>query len=98
MLDKVPNIGEFFLADKGYDSDEFRGKIAERNSEPVIPGRKNRKVKIEYDREVYGARHLVENAFCNLKQFRAVATRYDKLARNFMGMVTMASIMIWARL
>ena len=98
MLEKVPNLGEFFLADKGYDSDDFRGKIIEHNSTPIIPGRKNRKEKIEYDREIYSSRHLVENAFCKLKQYRAVATRYDKLGRNFMGMITMAAIMIWARL
>ena len=98
LLGKISTFGEFFLADKGYDSDPFREQIIERESTPVIPGRKNRKEKIEYDRDIYGARHLVENAFCKLKQYRAVATRYDKLARNFLGMVTMASIMIWVRL
>jgi transposase len=98
ILEKIENIGEYFLADKGYDSDDFRQKIIERNSIPVIPGRRIRKEKIEYDREIYGARHLVENAFCKLKQYRAVATRYDKLSRNFLGMLTMAAIMIWVRL
>ena len=98
LLDKVESLGEFTIADKGYDSDEFRERIRDCKSEPVIPGRKNRNEKIEYDKTIYGARSLVENAFCKLKQFRAVATRYDKLARNFSGMVTMACIMTWLRL
>lgn len=98
LLNKVDSLGEFTIADKGYDSDNFRARIKERKSEPVIPGRKNRKEEIEYDKTIYGARSLVENAFCKLKQFRAVATRYDKLARNFAGMVTMACIMTWLRL
>lgn len=95
LLNKVETLGEFMMADKGYDSDEFREQIVNRRSQPVIPGRKNRKEKTEYDKTIYGARSLVENAFCKLKQFGAVATRYDKLARNFAGMVTMACIMIW---
>lgn len=98
LLAKTAQAGQFTLADKGYDSDEFRAKIRERGSEPMVPGRANRKEKIEYDKEIYGARSLVENAFCKLKQYRAVATRYDKLARNFSGMVTMACIMVWLRL
>ena len=98
LLEKLPKLGEFTLADNGYDSDPFRENISARNSTPVIPGRSLRKEKILYDRDIYKARHLVENAFCQLKQFRAVATRYDKLSRNFMGMVTLASIMIWVRL
>ena len=98
LLAKAETLGGLTIADKGYDSDEFRKEIKSRGSEPVIPGRKNRKEKIDYDKTVYGARGLVENAFCKLKQFRAVATRYDKLARNFTGMVTMACIMIWVRL
>lgn len=98
LLEKLPKLGNFTLADKGYDSDPLREQIQQRNSIPVIPGRSLRKQKIEYDRDIYQARHLVENAFCQLKQFRAVATRYDKLTRNFLGMVTLASIMIWLRL
>jgi transposase len=98
LLKKTRQAGDYTLADKGYDSDEFRSEITDRGSIAVIPGRSNRKEKIEYDKAIYRARSLVENAFCKLKRFRAVATRYDKLARNFAGMVTMACIMIWVRL
>ena len=57
---------------------------------PVIPGRINRKRKIAYDRTRYRDRHLIENAFCRIKDWRRVATRYDKLARNFLSAVALA--------
>ncbi len=98
LLEKTEEVGKYLIADKGYDSDKFRKKTEERGSTPVIPGRKNRKEKVEYDKNIYGARSLVENAFCSLKQLRAVATRYDKLARNFAGMVGLACVMMWLRL
>lgn len=84
------------LADKGYDADERvlipwqqAGKIA------VIPPKANRKVQREYDQELYKARHLIENFFEKLKQFRAIATRYDKTARNFLAAVYLAASFIW---
>ena len=98
LLEKTEQAGNYLIADKGYDSDEFREKIQQCGSEPVIPGRSNRKEKIEYDKDIYKARSLVENAFCKLKQFRAVATRYDKLSRNYAGMVSMACVITWLRL
>lgn len=52
LLERTERAGEYTLADKGYDSDEFRAKIQERGSQPVIPGRSNRKEKIEYDKEI----------------------------------------------
>jgi transposase len=60
---------------------------------PVIPGRITRKNKIAYDRDRYRDRHLVENAFCRLKDFRRVATRYDKLAANFLSAVALAALL-----
>jgi transposase len=57
---------------------------------PVIPGRSNRKREITYDKARYRDRHLVENAFCRIKDFRRVATRYDKLAANFLSVVALA--------
>ena len=62
---------------------------------PVIPPKSQRKVPRDYDRELYEARHLIENFFCKLKQFRAIATRYDKRAINFLAGVYAASILIW---
>ena len=58
----------------------------------MIPGRTNRKRKVPYDRKRYRNRHLVENAFCRLKDFRRVATRYDKLAANFLSAVALAAV------
>lgn len=98
LLAQVGVLGEYVIADKGYDSDQFREKIRESGSQPVIPGRGNRKQPIEYDPELYKARSLIEHAFCHLKRFRAVATRYEKLARNFAGMVSLACIMLWLKL
>lgn len=60
----------------------------------VIPPRRNRKVQREYDRDLYAARHLVENFFCKLKQFRGIAARYDKTKRNFLAGVYLAATFI----
>ena len=84
------------LADKGYDADERvllrleqTGKIA------VIPPKNNRKHQRDYDQDMYKARHLIENFFAKLKQFRAIATRFDKTARNFLAAIYFASALIW---
>jgi len=61
----------------------------------VIPPKANRKVQREYDRELYKARHLIENFFEKLKQYRAIATRYDKTARNFLAAVYLVAAAIW---
>lgn len=79
----------YLLADKGYDADRLRCSLREVGAVPVIPGRRNRKRAIRYDKERYGGRHLIENAFCRLKDFRRVATRYDKLAANFLSGVAL---------
>ncbi len=59
---------------------------------PVIPGRRSRKRAVRYDKQRYCDRHLIENAFCRLKDFRRVATRYDKLAANFASTVALAAV------
>jgi transposase len=61
----------------------------------VIPPKSNRKVQRTFDREMYKARHLIENFFCQLKQYRAIATRYDKTARNFLAAIHLAAAIIW---
>src|SRR4029077_17586302 len=66
------------LGDKGYDSDDIRNDLADRGIEPVIPPRSNRKTMIEYDREAYKRRNLIERCVNRLKQFRRIATRYEK--------------------
>lgn len=85
------------IADKGYDANHLCEKIAERGSEVVIPPKRNRKVQRLYDIDLYKERNLVERFFNKLKQFRRVATRYDKLLANFMGFVKLAAIAIWLK-
>ncbi len=87
-------VTEAVLADKGYDSDDNRIAIRAAGAEPCIPPRKNRLEPIEYDRHLYKERNVVERFFAQIKQYRRVATRYDKKATNFMGFVWLASIAI----
>lgn len=86
---------DYVLADKGYDSDGFVTAIREAGSVPVIPPRRGRKQPRECDRELYKERNLVERLFQKLKQFRRVATRYERLGRNYLGMLHLAASMIW---
>ena len=87
---------EMLCADKGYDSESFRKKIRESNTKANIPRRSNAKSSNDdMDWYMYKIRHLVENAFCRLKQFRGIATRYDKLKRNYQSAVALACIFIW---
>jgi transposase len=86
------NGARYLLADKGYDANALRSALRSQGTVPVIPGRINRKRKIAYDTRRYRDRHLIENAFCRLKDFRRVATRYDKLARNFLSAVALATL------
>jgi transposase len=84
------------LADKAYDADERVLKaLAAKGIEAVIPPKSNRKQQRDFDKDLYKARHLVENFFLKLKQFRAIATRYDKTARNFLGAVFLAGAYVW---
>ncbi|GGE89645.1 hypothetical protein GCM10011317_53220 [Niveispirillum cyanobacteriorum] len=85
----------YVLADKGYDSDKLRTKIKEKGAKPVIPGRKSRKKPIRFDKLRYKFRWMVEAVFCRLKDFRRVATRYDKLARNFLSTLAIATIVAY---
>ena len=84
------------LADKSYDADErVRHRLHEKGCQPVIPPKRNRLVPARYDKNLYKSRHLIENFFAKLKQYRAIATRYDKTATNFLGAIHLASIVIW---
>jgi transposase len=82
----------YLVADKGYDADTLRSALRNRGTVPVIPGRANRTRMIAYDKRRYRDRHLIENAFCRLKDFRRIATRYDKLAANFLSAVALVAI------
>jgi transposase len=84
------------LADKGYDAEERVLKpLREAGKEIVISPRRCRKEPRLYDKELYQARHLIENVFAKLKQYRAIATRYDKTARNFLAAVYLAAAIVW---
>lgn len=85
------------LADTAYDSDAFREVIAQKGAEAVIPSNPSRAKKHPLDTHLYTERHLVECCFSRLKQFRRVATRYEKTARNFRAVVTIAAIVLWLR-
>ncbi len=83
------------LADKGYDAEaRVLAPLREAGKVAVIPPKRNRKIQREYDRDRYAARHLIENFFCKLKQYRAIATRYDKTKRNFLAGVHLAATVI----
>ena len=95
LIDKLTRA-ESVLADKAYDADErVRHKLKQHGCIQVIPFKKNRVNPKDYDKELYKARHLIENFFARLKQYRAIATRYDKTARNFLGAIYMAAAIIW---
>ncbi len=84
------------LADKAYDADErVRQPLQAANKQAVIPSKRNRKQPHAYDRDLYKARYLIECFFCKLKQYRAIATRYDKTARNFLAAIHLAAAIIW---
>ena len=94
LLDKMPAPARL-LADKGYDANSLRERLAKTKTEAVIPSTRSRKIPIPYDANAYIARNLIERAFCRLKDWRRIATRYDKLAANFKSAVAIAAIILW---
>ncbi len=85
------------IADKGYDSDHFIELTEANHCNAVIPPRINRKIQRDYDQFLYRERHLVENFFSKIKEFRKIDTRYDKLADVFLSFVYFAASLIWIR-
>jgi transposase len=83
------------LGDKAYDSAELRRWLKNRGTKAVVPNRSNRKQPFSFDRNSYKRRHRIENAFCRLKDFRRIATRYDRLARNFLASVCLVAAIVW---
>jgi transposase len=91
------DISDCLIADRAYDSKKFREFLSERGTESIIPSKINRLIPIPHDKHIYKERNFVERFFSRIKQFRRIATRYDKLAVTFMGTVIMASIIIWLK-
>lgn len=85
------------IADKAYDAERIHKKIEAQHAAIVIPPKKNRRQPRQYDKDLYKERNRIERFFSKLKQFRRVATRYDKLLANYMGFVKLAAIAIWLR-
>jgi transposase len=83
------------LGDRAYDSAELRQWLSDRGTRTVVPNKSNRKQPFRFDRKSYKQRHLIENAFCRLKDFRRIATRYDRLARNFLASVCLVAAIVW---
>jgi transposase len=89
-------VADTLIGDKGYDADErVRGVLASFGKCAVIPPRRNRKTPADYDKERYKERHKIENFFSRLKDYRGIATRYDKTARNFLSGVYLAAAILW---
>ncbi len=85
------------MADAAYDADHFRQAIAAKGAIAVIPNNPSRTKKHALDKQLYAQRHLIECCFSKLKQFRRVATRYEKTARNYLAVVTLAATILWLR-
>ena len=83
------------LGDKAYDSAELRGELNEHGTKVVIPNRSNRKQPFCFSKHLYKLRWRIEAAFNRLKDFRRIATRYDKPARNYLASVCLAAALVW---
>ena len=88
---------EALLADKVFDADRLRAELDERGASAVIPPKANRNQQLAYDKEVYKWRHLVENYFAKIKEFRGIATRYDKTDASYAANLNLVAAIIAAR-
>ena len=95
LIEGLP--AEAVMADTAYDADKLREAIAAKGATAVIPNNPSRSLKHPLDEHLYAQRHLVECCFAKLKQFRRVATRFEKTARNYLAVVTIAAIVLWLR-
>ena len=93
----LPDLAaDALIADKAFDAEErVIEPLARAGKAAVIPPKANRRNPLPYDRDLYKARHLIENFFARLKQYRAIATRYDKRAVHFLGAIHLAAAVVW---
>lgn len=94
MFDALPRA-QAMIADKGYDGDWFRQALTARGTTPCIPSKSNRKVAIPHDPVLYRQRHLIENMFGKLKDWRRIHTRYDRCAHAFFSAIAIAATVIF---
>src|SRR4029077_8871202 len=88
-------VANRLLGDKAYDSAELRDWLKDRGTKAIIPNRSNRRQPFRFSKKAYKQRHRIENAFCRLKDFRRIATRYDRLARNYLASVCLVAAIVW---
>ena len=94
MLEALPPA-KALIADRGYDSTWFREALATKGIEPCIPSSRSRKIPYPYDKALYRQRHKVENLFAKLKDWRRIATRYDRCAHTFFSAICIAATVIF---
>ena len=85
------------MADTAYDADPLRQVIAAKGATAVVPNNLSRARKHPLDKHLYAQRHLIESCFSKLKQFRRVATQFEKTAQNYRAVVTLAAIILWLK-
>ena len=95
LIEGLP--ADVVMADTAYDSDRLRTAIADKGAVAVIPNNPSRATKYPLDKHLYAQRHLIECCFSRLKQFRRVATRFEKTAENYLAVITIAAIVLWIR-
>ena len=95
LIEDLP--AEVVMADAAYDSDRIRRKIKDKGAQAVIPNNPSQAIRYPIDKHLYAQRHLIECCFSKLKQFRRIATRYEKTARNYLAMIALAATILWLR-
>ena len=89
---------EYLLADKAYDTNEIINQSTKNGTNPVIPPKSNRKEQRDFDKDLYKHRHLIENVFLKLKQWRGIATRYAKNSKSFLAAIHIRCIVLWLQI
>ena len=95
LIEGLP--AEAVIADTAYDAGHFRDAVAAKKARAVIPSNPSRARAFPLDKALYKERHLIECCFNKLKHFRRIATRYEKTARNYLAMITLAAVALWLR-
>ena len=97
LMDEVAPEPKVLIADRGYDADAVRADVENRGGTPVIPTKRNRRVQLPIDGFIYALRNRIERTMGRLKNARRVATRYDKIATNYLGFIQLAAIRLWIK-
>jgi len=95
LIEDLP--ADVVMADTAYDSEKLRQAIAQKGAAAVIPNNPSRAQKYPLDKHLYAQRHLIECCFSRLKQFRRVATRFEKTSKHYLAVITLAATVIWLK-